>query len=191
MKEKSRMLEKRAGRLKWEQADQGVRVVIPARWGWLAVIAVAGLTPTDITVWWLERTTAPDEVSFKLGLLCAVTLAVGVCAAMVWILWGCTGRTMVTVNPHEIIIQRRIAGVEWDTRRFATSDVRGLRYIPPAEMWAFRTDTDPNTSKIQFQAKKKTIRFARGITEREACALFDRMQEIYNSSKTASSIKSR
>jgi len=27
--------------------------------------------------------------------------------------------------------------------------------------------------------KNKTVRFARGITEREACALFERMEEIY------------
>jgi len=46
-------------------------------------------------------------------------------------------------------------------------------------MWLFRTDTDPNTSKIQIQVKNKTVRFARGITEREACALFERMEEIY------------
>lgn len=114
-----------------------------------------------------------------LGVLSAVAVGVGACFMAAWILWNFTGRTIVSINQSELKIQRRVLGFEWDTRRFATSDIRNLRYLPPTEIWAFRTDTDPNTSKIQFQTKNKTVRFARGITEREACALFDRLETIY------------
>jgi hypothetical protein len=173
------MLERLAGRLKWEHADQGIRVVIPARWGWLAISAAAGVVGAIIESMQLEWMTPSDEARFRLGVISAVIVAVGVCIVAGWISWSFTGRTIVAINQNEVRIQRRVLGVEWDMRRFATCDVRNLRYLPPTEIWAFRTDTDPNTSKVQFRAKKKTIRFARGITEREACALFDRMQEIY------------
>jgi|SRR5580692_4001038 hypothetical protein len=173
------MIEKLAGRLKWERADQGIRVVIPARWGWLAISAAAAVVGATIEAMQLEWMIPSDEALFRLGVLGAVVVALGVCAAVAWISWSFTGKTVVTINQNEMRIQRRVLGIEWDTRRFATCDVRNLRYLPPTEIRAFRTDTDPNTSKIQFQAKNRTVRFASGITEREACALFDRMQEIY------------
>lgn len=37
------MLEKLAGRLKWEHRDQDIRIEIPARWGWQAIFAAAAL----------------------------------------------------------------------------------------------------------------------------------------------------
>jgi extradiol dioxygenase family protein len=95
-----------------------------------------------------------------------------------WVSWSFTGRTIVSVNQNEMNIQRRVLGFEWDTRRFATFEIRNLRYLPPTEIWTFRTDTDPNASKVQFQVKNKTVRFAGGITEREACALFDCLETI-------------
>ncbi len=110
-------------------------------------------------------------------------VGVGVCFLLAWISWSFTGKTIVTVNQKELTIQRRVLGIEWDTRQFATFDVRNLRYLPPTEIWAFRTDTDPATSKLQLKAKNKTVRFASGITEKEACALFDRMEEGYQFSK--------
>ena len=105
--------------------------------------------------------------------------AVLTCIFVCWLLWGMTGKTILTIDPLELKLERRVIGIEWDTRRFATCDVKNLRYIPPTEIWAFRTDTDPATSKLQFRAKGKTIRFARGITEKEAGALYDRMIEVY------------
>jgi hypothetical protein len=173
------MLEKLAGRLKWEHADQGIRIEIPASWSWLAVSAAAVVAGGALEAWQPQWSIPSDESRFRLGVLSAAIVAAGACAIMAWACWSFTGRTIVTVNPHELKIQRRVLGIEWDTRRFATSDVRNLRYLPPKEIWVLRTDTDPSTSKIQFQASGKTIRFASGITEREACALFDHMEDIY------------
>jgi hypothetical protein len=172
------MLERLAGRLKWESSDQGVRFEIPARWGWRAIFVTVILAGGALSASEIEWTLPSDEARFRLGVLCAVVVGVGVCFMAAWISWSFTGKTIVSVNQNELKIQRRVLGFEWDTRRFATFEVRNLRYLPPTEIWAFRTDTDPNTSKIQFQAKNKTVRFAGGITEKEACALFDRLETI-------------
>ncbi len=172
------MLERLAGRLRWERSDQALRIEIPARWGWQAIFAAVILAGGAFVASELEWTIPSDGTRFWLGVLSTVVVGVGVCFVAAWILWSFTGRTIVSVNQNEMKIQRKVLGFEWDTRRFATFDVRNLRYLPPTEIWAFRTDTDPNTSRIQFQAKNKTVRFAGGITEKEACVLFDRLEEI-------------
>lgn len=172
------MLERLAGRLKWEHADQGLRIEIPARWGWRAISVAVLLAGGALAASELEWTIPSDEALFRLGVLSAVVVGVGVCFMVAWISWSFTGRTIVSVNQSEMKIQRKVLGFEWDIRRYATFEVRNLRYLPPTEIWAFRTDTDPNTSKIQFQAKNKTVQFAGGITEKEACAVFDRLETI-------------
>jgi|ERR1017187_6448852 hypothetical protein len=172
------MLEKLAGRLKWKRSDQGIRIEIPARWGWQAIFAAVLLAGGALEASQLEWAIPSDEARFRIGILSAVVVGVGVCFMVAWNSWSFAGRTIVSVNQSEIKVQRKVLGIEWDTRRFATLDVRNLRYLPPTEIWAFRTDTDPDTSRIQFLVKNKTVRFASGITEREACAMFDRLEEI-------------
>jgi hypothetical protein len=172
------MLKGLAGRLKWESLDQGVRIEIPARWGWRAIFSAVILIGGALSASEIEWTLPSDEARFRLGVLSAAVVGLGVCLMLAWIFWSFTGRTVVSINQNELKIQHKVLGFEWDTRRFANFEVRNLTYLPPTEIWAFRTDTDPNTSKIQFQAKNKTIRFAGGITEREACALFDRLETI-------------
>jgi hypothetical protein len=174
------MLEKLAGRLKWEQSGSGIRVEIPVRLDWwvlflaiLVILWIAGEVFYQVSA--LAATGLPSLV--WIGIACG---SAGSCIVACWILWGLTGKTVLTLNASQMKLQRRVAGVEWDRRVFTPDDVHNLRYIPPAYIWAFRTDTDRNTSKIQFQAKGKTVRFARGITEREAGALIGRMLEVYN-----------
>jgi hypothetical protein len=179
------MLEKLAGRLKWEHSGQGIRIEIPAQWGWqilfinapLEILLIAGIALAVSEIGW-PLPVGDDRLIF--GILSAVVLGAIACLAAAWLAWSFTGRTIVTADQNEMKIQRKVLGVEWDTRRFATFEVRGLRWLPPTEIWAFRTDTDPNTSKIKFQVRNKTIKFARGISEREACALIGRMEEICN-----------
>ena len=176
------MLEKLAGRLRWERTGQGIRIVIPARQDWWIVplaIFLTAIAWVDWTDWFFLHNSLPDSSFSKLAWLGIATSAVLACIFVCWFLWGMTGKTILAMDPFELKLERRVIGIEWDIRKFSTYDVKNLRYIPPAYIWAFRTDTDPTTSKIQFQAKSKTIRFARGITEREACLLFDKMDETY------------
>ncbi len=174
------MLEKLAGRLKWEQAGSGIRVEIPVRLDWwvvpfaiIVILWIAGEWFYQVSA--LHATGLPGLVWIAIACGSAAS-----CMIVCWILWGLTGKTLLMLNPWEMKLQRKVAGMEWNTRVFDPRYVHNLRYIPPAYIWAFRTDTDLNTSKLQFQAKGKTYKFARGITEREACALIGRMLEVYN-----------
>jgi hypothetical protein len=174
------MLERLAGRLKWEHSDLGLRIEIPARWSLQAIFAALVVGVAALGASELQWDIPSNEARLAVGVFSIIIVAVGACVVTAWLCWSLTGRTIVTISQSELRLQHRILGIQWDTRRFPTSDIHNLRYLPPTEIWAApRTDTDPNTSKIQFQAKNKRIKFASGITEREACALFDRMQEIY------------
>ena len=57
--------------------------------------------------------------------------------------------------------------------------VRNVDSVPPTRSWASQDDTDPKTSKIQFQAGFLTRTFASGVNEAEANALIAGMQGIY------------
>jgi len=159
----------------------GIRVEIPAHFSWLTAPAVIFMAAwTAIPTAWLYRTDlGSEETLFRFALIYAALGAVGFCVAAGWAVWTLTGRTVVSLDLSELKIQRSVAGIALDTGTFANSDVSSIRWIPPTLIWAFRTDTDPGTTKMQFAAKGKTIRFACGITEREACALIDGMLEVY------------
>jgi hypothetical protein len=172
------MLEKLAGRLKRERTGLGIRVVIPARLDWWIVpVALFATAIVGVDCFYLSN--LPEGGFSLLVWICIAIIAAGDCVFMYWFLWSITGKMILAMDPFELQLERRVLGIVCDTRKFATCDVKNLRYIPPVYIYAFRTDTNPATSKIQFQAKGKTIRFARGITEREACALFDTMMGVY------------
>lgn len=173
------MLNKLSGRLKWVRTGLGIRIVIPARRDWWIVPFAMFWTTAAGVDWFYLLDATPNRGLSPLVWICIAIITAGGCVFVCFLLWGITGRTILAMDPFELKLERRVIGIEWDTRKFATYDVKNLRYIPPEYIWAFRTDTDPTTSKIEFQAKGKTIRFARGITEREACALFDRMMGVY------------
>jgi hypothetical protein len=173
------MLNKLAGRLKWEKTGLGIHVVIPARLDWWIVpTALFATAVVGVDCFYLFNN-LPEVGLSPIVWICLAIITTGGCVFLYWFLWSITGKTILSMDPYELKLERRVIGIVCDTRRFATFDVKNLRYIPPVYIYAFRTDTNPATSKIQFQAKGKTIRFARGITEREACALFDTMMGIY------------
>ena len=177
---KTRMLEKLAGRLKWEHFGQGVRIVIPARWGVQAILIAVLLTCAVIAALLVGWHLPADNDRLILGIASAAVVGAALCWAAAWLAWSFTGRTIVTADHNELKIQRKVLGVEWDTRRFATFEIRGLRWMPPTEISFILTDTDPGTSGIKFHVQNKTIKFASGITEREACALIGRLDEVCN-----------
>jgi hypothetical protein len=177
------MLENLAGRLMWEQTAEEIRVEIPALFNWQVVPDAALLCVWIVGAWLYQRNFVPGRGLAALAWSCIVAGVVGLFLAAGWVLWGLTGETILTLNPAELKIQRLVIGIEWDTRTFASNDVRGLRYVPPANRWTFRDGADPNASMVQFQANDKKYSFAGGITEREACALIDRMLAVYRLSK--------
>ncbi len=174
------MPEKMAGRLTWEGTGAGIRVEIPARRNWQAVGFAVLLCGWTVLSGILNASVLPGDNLSTFGWICFLAGIVGLCVVVPWVLWDFTGRAQLVLTASEMTIKRRVVGIEWDTRSFRTLDVRGLRYFAPREIWAFRTDTDPATSKIQFRAAGKTYVLARGITEREAASLVDRMKDVYD-----------
>ena len=145
------MLEKIAGRLKCENADQGIRVEIPARWGSSEILCAASLVSWAVTDGIYEWSNLPDGGLFRLATINIVLAGVGACVILAWACWSLTGRTFVTLNPNELKIQRRVLGVEWDTRRFATPDVRNLRYLPPPKCGYFGQTPIQTPAKSRFR----------------------------------------
>ncbi len=173
------MLQKLSGKLTWESAGGGIRVEIPARRNLQSVVAFILMLFWTVIAWLSVGNVPADSNLSIFAWVCLTIGAAGSCLAVVWLLWSMAGRTELTFDLMALSIRRSIAGIVSGTDSFATQDLYDLRYIPPAYIWAFRTDTDPKTSKVQFRAAGETHTIVRGLTEREACALIDRMQEIY------------
>lgn len=177
------MLERLAGRLQWERTGSGIRVEIPAQKGWLTVfLAVWLVIWSGAGLFGSIRVSTGDDVNIG-QLIFAVIWALAEVGVVIAMIWSLTGRTILTVNQSEVSLQRRILGVEWDMRRFATQSVRNLRYIPSTSVrgWDGSQLTNTQTlSQIKFEADGKSRVFASGISDIEAFALIDRMLEVYN-----------
>jgi hypothetical protein len=94
--------------------------------------------------------------------------------------WALTSDTVVTLDPDELKIQRRVMGIDTTARRFKTSDASKLRYVPPARTWGDKNTVNPQSSKIQFQANGKVQTIAYGITQPEAAAVIEWMHSVYS-----------
>jgi hypothetical protein len=173
------MLQKLSGKLTWESAGSGIRVEIPARRNLQSVVAFILMLLWTMLAWFSVGSVPADSNLSIFAWVCLATGAAGSCFAVGWLLWSMTGRTVLTFDLMALSIRRSIAGIVSGTDSFATQDLYDLRYVPPAYIWAFRTDTDPKTSRVQFRVAGKTYTIVRGLTEREECALIDRMLEIH------------
>jgi hypothetical protein len=173
------MLQKLAGRLRWDRTEGGICVEIPARRDWWSIPLAILLCAWSAGGWFYEANTALDDTQSVIMLITILGATVGAIFFVLRSIWAMTGQTVLILDTAELKIQRRAIGLDWYERHFAAQDAYNLRYIQPREIWAFRTDTDPSTSKVTIQSLRKTYTIAHGISEREACALIDRMMEVY------------
>jgi hypothetical protein len=90
------------------------------------------------------------------------------------IVWSVFGRIILTLDPANLNLRWRVAGIELRDRSFATSEIRNLRYRPLA-----RGGRTRNLSAICFESGSKTYRFGSGIADTEAFALIDKMLDVY------------
>lgn len=179
------MLETLHGRLKWKQTDEGIFVAIPARRGALTHLygPLVGiwLIAAAIRYSHLFKAQQLESTEVTLQLIAVGIYAFGFIFAVCWLVWTFSNETTLIVDPEKITIQRRVIGIEISSFSFPISDVRGLRFIPPIGSWVSPGETDPKTSKIQFQSGGKTQLLAAGVTEKEAMALFAAMNRVYKS----------
>jgi hypothetical protein len=178
------MQEELTSRLSWVRTSRGIQIEIPGRRnGMVALYA-------PLVVIWLVFATihyshllGPDRATgseFTMQLIAIGIYAVGFCFFVCWLAWALTSDTVVTVDPDELKIQRRVMGIDTTARRFQTSEASKLRYVPPARTWGDKNTVNPLSSKIQFQANGKAQTIAYGITQPEAAAVIEWMHSVYN-----------
>ncbi len=163
-----------AGRLKWERTGTGIRVEIPARLDWSLLFLGFWLV-----FWWhpWRETMVEVFLNHKGGAFLQFWLAgwtAGGCYAATFIIWSLTGRSTVVLDPCQLEITRAVLGFPLNCRRYTTSEVCNLRFVP-----AMKKGRGSSPSKISFEAGNKTRGFASGISDSEAYALIHKMREVY------------
>ncbi len=171
------MLQRLAGRLKWDQTGSGIHVEIPARLNWTSLFLIVWLIGWTIGGRHvLSETFTPGSKSYHslFNLLWLVAWAFGEVLVGATLIWSLTGRTTVDLDPSMLKIRRFALGVQIDRRSFPTSDVRNLRFSPPAQR-----GRNYAQSQIKSEVQDKTLGIGSGIDDAEAFALIDKMLEVY------------
>jgi hypothetical protein len=177
------MLEQLEGRLKWERTADGIFVSIPVRRGastiGYAMLVLVWITIASVHYWHLFSQPRGDAPNMTLQLIAIGLYVFGFFVFIAWGLWAVTGETVLILDSSEMKIQQRILGIDFSTRKYRTNEAWNFRFVKPVRFWALRADTDPGTSKIQFNSPKGAQSFGKGIAESEAKALIERMVEVY------------
>jgi hypothetical protein len=185
------MLEPLEGRLKWERTENGIFVSIPVRRGastfGYSVLVLIWLTIASVHYWHLLSQPRGDAPNITLQLIAVSLYVFGLFIFICWGLWAVTGETVVILSPAEMKIQQRVLGIEVSTRKYRTNEAWNFRFVRPTRFWALRADTDPSSSKIQFNSPRGPQNFAKGIAESEARALIERMVEVYRFQRSGDS----
>ena len=144
-----------------------------------AALILLWLTIASIHYWHLfsgPHFDSPDEIY---QLIAIAIYVVGFVIFLIWLAWTSTGETVVTVDPNQMVIQKRALGIEVASETYRTVDVHSFNFVRPKPFWALRADTDPSSSRIRFTVSGKYHYFARGVSEAEAFALVERMVEVH------------
>lgn len=177
------MLERLAGRLKWEQTAEGIRVTIPKRRGTLTFLygplVVIWLIIASIYYWHVLESPLAEAPLTNLQLAAIGLYVFGFLFFIGWLAVTFTSDVLVSLTPSELKIQRRVLGVELTSESFSNGLVSQVVYLPPGKLSTNRSDIDPNSSKIQFKVDQKSHSFAKGITQVEAGALILLMLQVY------------
>ncbi len=166
------MLEKLAGRLKWERTGNGIRVVIPVRFPFMAVLSGMGVISLPFCV-----VSIFDKLGGVTGPLPVATIWVGLILGVMQMMIFFTTKHVLTLSPAETTVQSRVLGIGVRKHTFATSRQRNLRFVPSEYGdWLFMSDV----SRVEIDRDSKARKFAFGITEQEADALIEKMTAVYN-----------
>jgi hypothetical protein len=172
------MLQKLAGRLKWERVNDGIRVVIPGRLSpkaafyavanRFALLAAAYLMGFGAA--WLLHLLEKRPMDWWL----APALCVGLLAAF---LTSPLERITLSLYPNVMTVMRGPTWVRGRYRNFLTEHLHNLRYVEPGPDADIRNEY--RHAEVQFDQKGQTQSFAAGISTAEARALIALMTSIY------------
>ncbi|MGA3345529.1 MAG: hypothetical protein ABSC76_11735 [Terracidiphilus sp.] len=171
------MLERLAGRLKWERTSDGIRVVIPERFNWIALGKGLWEPCFYMLIFFLVEPVIRSPHEAGLGwngwlAMCAMFFAL-------WFLGSLfPEKIILTLNRSMMIIQRRSFGIKRSTSKYSTDSLNNLRFVSASNREEIRNEY--RQSEIQIDQGLKTHPFAEGIAETEARALIEKMMEVYN-----------
>jgi hypothetical protein len=169
------MLEAPTGRLKWERNDQVIRVELPASLDWSHVrrAIISGLFSVLVIClllsfrhgfrdtfedWWFVLVIAP--------LLVAVDI------------WNSFApRTILTLTPSEMTLNKGIRETHRNTRVFANGRIHNLRFR--VSHYVRTAEHELVKDSIICDVEGRTIAIMSGISKEEATTLIEKMMAIY------------
>jgi hypothetical protein len=166
-----------AGRIRYERTGTGIRIEIPTRKDWVAILAVSSLC-----FWTLRGMAIVPGILFTGGTASSTqwTAMLGFFTvsflSFVWLSWSFVGKSTIELNEIELKIVRCILWFKLDTRAFRTREVRNLRYLPCSEFRIFKGFIP---GVFCLEVDDKTQRFGSGATDIEAFAILNEMLDIY------------
>ena len=168
------LLEKLAGKLRWEQTGTGIRVEIPAQVDWSIVFLIIWFVVWTLVGSYMYARGFTRMFPSLFGLVWVLGWAGAEVAVAATILWKIAGRTTLMLDQSQIAIARRLMGIQFSRQSFVTESVRNLRYRPGGNR-----GKHVYQSQVLFEAGDKTCSFATGIADSEALALIDRMLDVH------------
>jgi hypothetical protein len=174
----ARMLQKLAGRLKWERVNDGIRVVIPGRLtpkaAFYAVanrfVLLAATYLLGIGAAWLLHLFEKRPMDWWL----APALCVGLLTAF---LTSPLERITLSLYPNVMTIMRGPTWAKGKYKNFLTEGLYNMRYVTPGPGADIRNEN--RQAEIQFEQYCQTQSFAAGISADEASALIALMMSVY------------
>ena len=165
------MFEMLVGKLRWERTTDGIRVVIPSRFSWWILFS-SGLGLLTLPHFTYDvflkggRTVAMGPRSF-------IPEWVGLALFAFWIALFRTHKSVLTLTPAEMRVEKRALGLGLRTTISAVSQLSDLRFVPSEYGLSVE-----DQSRVQFRTDNATRSFGVGIGE-EADTLIAKMMQVY------------
>jgi hypothetical protein len=165
------MLEKLAGRLKWERTGNGIHVEIPVMWD-LQMVGVSFwmfMFPHFLAhLFWDITHQKPSLYLFFLPDV------IGLFQLLLWLMAMQNFKVSLTPTPETMTAERRAFGILPKLHTEATRDLSNLRF----ELTKYGLTMD-QYGDVQIDLRGKTRRLAFRIRDSEVEALIKRMMEVY------------
>ena len=95
------MLQKLAGRLRWDRTEGGICVEIPARRDWWSIPLAILLCAWSAGGWFYEANTALDDTQSVFMLITILGATVGAIFFVLRSIWAMTGQTVLILDTAE------------------------------------------------------------------------------------------
>jgi len=161
------MFERLAGRVKWEQTGDGVRLVVPVRRrsidAFFGIFLVSLLAMMDL----FDYSRPARFVHFCIGLS----------LAGIYLVLSYVTKQELRLSPSGMEIQTSTVGIIVKKRAFATDRLCCLRFVPEERD---TLNLGRHSSRIMVDRDFDTYQFAFGVSELEGDAIIEKMKSVRN-----------